>query len=221
MANKAKALAVKAVGLAIQESLGVKSSPNLSLKAKKGKVVEPKLRDMTVAQYDNASEARLAIYVPDEAKRNLIEEFATLAMDQQMADHDHQLDRETRLAQINALAAKIWPTGKVSYNEYGAIALYLKGRNEYAYKCLIAAVKALPGMKGKLPAADGSKKSGKRKASPVTWVNVLAREFAKVTARMAKVPKDDVDSDALRRAVRAISEASAAVAAMEKRIKAA
>ena len=65
--------------------------------------------DMSLQQHDAMTEGDLSVYF-DEHRREWIEEFAAVA-------EDLRYSTETKKDQMAQLAAKIWPTGKVSYNE--------------------------------------------------------------------------------------------------------
>jgi len=209
----------KLLELAVKQALNIPADNVVSAKVpsnKKGKVAKVALKDMSVAQYDVASDADLCIYF-NEARREWIEEFAAVS-------EDLRYSLETTKAIHKDLAGRIWPNGKASYNECNSLFTFLKGRSEYAYKCMKTAVKALPKMKGKLPSKDGGTKSGKRTVSPSTWHATLARELAKVSERMSKCPTKDVDKDALvafTKALRAIEAAEKSLARSIARNKAA
>ena len=213
----------KLLELAVKQALNIPADNVVSAKVpsnKKGKVAKVALKDMNLSQYDTSTDETLCMYF-DETRRSALELFCVGA--QNICTLLETEVPEIR-AEMMAQCPIIFPSGKVSYNEWKALGAYLKGRSEYQYKEMVTAVKALSKMKGKLPSADGKGKAGKRTVSPSTWHATLARELAKVSERMTKCPAKDVDRDALQafaKALKAIEAAEKSLARSIARNKAA
>lgn len=143
----------------------------------------------------------------------LICEFVDLGIDA-AAEQDSQ-----RARMVNVFP-RIFPSGKVSYNEWKVLGASLRAIDEYVYKVAVLAVKLLPKMNGALPSKDGGGKGGKRSASPAKWHASFLTALQGLRERMTKCPKADIDADALRSVVDALRALDLADRALAKRIAA-
>jgi hypothetical protein len=167
--------------------------PNdVTTQGKPKKTVKVPVADMTLQQHDAMTDADLAIYF-DDKRRDMIEEYAAIA-------EDLRYSTETKRDQMAQIASRIWPSGKVTYNEARTVSTFLKSRSEYAYKCMVKSIKSFPAMGaklgkngklilGKMPSKAGGLKSGKRTASAATWQSTMAKSIKAMRERMAKSRK--------------------------------
>lgn len=183
----------------------------LASKAKEGKVIEIKRRDMTLEQVDAADQKAL----DGEFSATRQEALETIAV----LSEDIRYTIDSKRAAIAECVAIMYPAKRITsatWDQHHAATNFLRTRSQYAYREYVRAVKAYFGA---LPTASGKKgaKKGARQ-SPKLWLRSVDTSIAALAEKIGKMPAKDIDRNVAREFVETFKRLTAMAKIVRKAV---
>lgn len=171
-------------------------------KSKAGKIIDDKTVTANNAIYDGLTDAQ----------RDALQAISDMGQ-------ALELSVATQRAAIMGAVRVVFPSlATLTWNRYRMATGYLRAQSQYAYREFR---KAIIAEYGAAPTAGKSSGSGKRKGySSKVWWRGMTSTLDTLAERFAKVPKADVDADALRAFADAYTAIERARKVLNKRIAA-